>query len=180
MRSQSGRSSWRLQVTSLHAFSLSFSTAPSIIPAHLKHPARASSILRDTYRRWVPPPTRMENTIFSLELTSWHRGGCLHGAEQRGRRRRREEMSEENWQGGRMGDERNDLFLSTFSGDSRSLTVLVAVDPGPLVLPQDLGRRWADHVAEDQGVVALVELLPARRIVEGDSLCIERQEKESL
>lgn len=56
-------------------------------------------------------------------------------------------------------------------GERKSLTILVAVDPGTLVLPQDLGRRRADHVAEDQGVVALVELLPARRVAEGDPLC---------
>lgn len=71
------------------------------------------------------------------------------------------------------------LSLSLFwrgSKGRKSLTVFVAVDPDALVLPQDLGRRRADHVAEDQGIVALVELLPTRRVTEGDSLCNGKQE----
>lgn len=56
-------------------------------------------------------------------------------------------------------------------GGGGCLTIFAAVDPQALVLPDDEGRRRADHVADDDGVVALVELLRTGRVLEGDLLC---------
>lgn len=56
-------------------------------------------------------------------------------------------------------------------GAGRGLTIFAAVDPRALVLPDDEGWRRADHVADDDGVVALVELLRTGGVLEGDLLC---------
>lgn len=56
---------------------------------------------------------------------------------------------------------------------TQRLTVFGDLDPGALVLPDDGGRRRADHVADDVGVVALVELLRAGGGLEGDLFCRE-------
>lgn len=56
-------------------------------------------------------------------------------------------------------------------GGGGGLTIFAAVDPQAFVFPDDEGRRRADHVADDHGVVALVELLRTGRVLEGDLFC---------
>lgn len=61
--------------------------------------------------------------------------------------------------------------MEEMAGWGGGLTVFAAVDLQALVLPDDEGWRRADHVADDDGVVAFVELLWTGRVLEGDLLC---------
>lgn len=51
------------------------------------------------------------------------------------------------------------------------LTVFGDLDPGAFMLPNDGGRRRADHIADNVGVVTFVELLWAGSALEGDLFC---------
>ena len=51
------------------------------------------------------------------------------------------------------------------------LTIFGDLDLGSFVFPDDAGGRRADHVTDNVGIVALVELLRGRGAVEGNLLC---------
>lgn len=103
---------------------------------------------------------RVENWLESMNwqaVMAWRRGDCSG--------------SQEDWAERRAGGEKAALVLKQFC--SKRLTIFGGLEFGALVLPNDGGRRRADHVADDVGVVALVELLWTRRTLEGDLFCWE-------
>ena len=54
------------------------------------------------------------------------------------------------------------------------------MDLGSLVFPEDGGRRGADHITDDVSVIALLELLQARSVLEADLFCTESINKMYL